>query len=387
MHFSGILATGLLVATAQAERVLQIVTNVADWYPATGPTAGDGTPKQSGYWLTEFTHSYDVFAEAGWDIDIASPLGGLGPADPQGFVFYTGDAVTMKYVETNADGNMFVPLTENTLAIADVNVADYDAIFFVGGTSAMFDFPIDSVHDFVRKAWEAEKVVASVCHGSVALADVKLTNGEYLVENKMVTGFANAEEERLGRSNACVFCYMGLDPTCDPTTCDGPHMPTEYITPRDPVTYKPTADGVASYLLEDRLKLHGAKYVSTDQDWDNFYFRPHVVTDGRLVTGQNPGAGKETAEATVAAVHRGVTHPDSVTAVLESNFCTPHMQAATDTPSVCTPRGILPEHMCSSDSDCADDKECSCTRNHHLRSLLFGSSSKLDSDNTLCVCV
>jgi putative intracellular protease/amidase len=380
MLFRQLLATVVLVPTASAERVLSIVTNVGEWYPITGPTAGNGIPKQDGYWLTEFTHSYDAFAMEGWDIDVASPLGGRGPADPSGFVFYANDPVTQKYVVTDDNGVSSVPLTENTLALEDIDVSDYDAVFFVGGTSAMFDFPRPDVHDFVRRVWEADKILATVCHGAVALADVVLSNGKYLVEDKLVTGFANDEEENLGRSGACTFCYLGMDPTCDPATCDGPYMPTEYVTARDPVTYAPKEGGEASYRVEDRLKLRGAKYVSTFQDWDTFYFRPHVVTDGRLVTGQNPGAGKETAEATIAAFRRSVEHPAALEATLESNSCTPHAQTATDAPAVCFPSGILPEHGCSSDLDCGDGKACTCS--HSARRLLFGGVH-----NALCVCV
>jgi len=291
----------IAVSVAHSARVLQIVTSVGQWMPATGPSGTAGSLKPTGYWLAEFTHSHDVFKEAGWEIDVASPFGGKGPADPQGFVFYQADPITQKYVAKNSTTNeSYVPLTENTLALSAVDASKYDAVFLVGGTGAMFDFPHSvHLHNVVRRMWEAGKVVAAVCHGPVGLANLKLTDGSYLVANKIMTGFSNDEEAVLGRVNVCVFCYLGFEPGCDPATCDGPYMPTEYYLNRT-VTANSTlnnATGVPSFLIESQLKLRGAKYVSTFQDWKTFYFRPHVVVDGRLVTGQNPGSSVGVAQA------------------------------------------------------------------------------------------
>jgi len=338
----------LFTSSVTGYRVLEVVTNIGQWQPQTGPVGIAGEWKPTGYWLVEFTHSYDVFKSAGWEIDVASPTGGLGPADPQGFIFYANDPISQQYVAKNTTTNTFyVPLTQNTLSINSVDPSRYDAIFLVGGTGAMFDFPFSKgLKDVVRYMWEHNKVVAAVCHGPVALADLTLSDGSYLVSGKLMTGFSNDEEQSLGYANACVFCQL---PSCDPATCQGPYMPTEYYLKRNHSNGMAGLDntGSSSFLVESQLKLRGAKYVATYQNWTSFYFRPHVVVDGRFVTGQNPGAGFQTAQAAVTAVERLGKNCPSTNMVLQSTFCTPIQQLPTDPPTVCTTEG---KDLCSSSS-------------------------------------
>jgi putative intracellular protease/amidase len=243
-----------------------------------------------------------------------------------------------------------LPLTENTLKTSDVNPSLYDAVFFVGGTGAMFDYIFDpAIPPIVRTLWESNKIVGAVCHGPIALTTVVLSNGKHLVDGKLMTAFSNDEELALGNANECVFCYQGIaayaGPACNlsnPFACYGPNMPAEYSVPRTPLTGTPDPSGKPTYLIETKLKALGAKYVATYQNWNNFYFRPHVVRDGRLVTGQNPGAGWETALKVVEAVRDSLHEPDHNTDnVLESQFCSAIQQAPTDPPVVCSTAGGL----------------------------------------------
>ena len=122
---------------------------------------------------------------------------------------------------------------------------DFDAIFYVGGHGPMFDLATDSTsHQVIREFWESGKVVSAVCHGPAALANVKLSDGSYLVDGSEVTGFTNSEEEAAGLTSAMPF------------------------------------------LLETQLKEHGGKFVKAD-DW-----APKVAVgkEGRLITGQNPAS-------------------------------------------------------------------------------------------------
>ena len=48
---------------------------------------------------------------------------------------------------------------------------------------------------------------------------------------------------------------------------------------------------VVPFLVEDMLKQNGGKY-SKSGDW-----QPHVVTDGLLITGQNPASSEPAAQA------------------------------------------------------------------------------------------
>ncbi|KAG2493353.1 hypothetical protein HYH03_008486 [Edaphochlamys debaryana] len=288
--------------------------------------------------LAEFTHSYTYFTSHGCNVTVASPAGGAGAPDPQGFVFYANDPLTQALVAKRPDGSPYVPATEATVAVASVSDQDleeYDIVFFVGGTGAMWDFINNTdIGRIVRRMWEGDKVVSAVCHGPMALVQATLSDGSRFLDGKVLTGFSNAEEEVLGPVNVCVFCFPGNEAAgCpvgfSPANCTGPHMPTEYY-----------AQG--SFLLEDGIKGAGAVYVSTEQNWKTFYYRPHVVRHGRLVTGQNPGAGWETAEAAFDAHRLLGRRGCPVSSQFADVFCSPIQQTATDPPVKCKTTGYIP---------------------------------------------
>jgi putative intracellular protease/amidase len=102
--------------------------------------------------------------------------------------------------------------------------------------------------------YEAGGVVAAVCHGPAALVGITLSDGRPLVEGKEVAAFTNAEEEAAGLTESVPF------------------------------------------LLQARLEELGAKHTAAAD------FQPHVVADGRLVTGQNPASATGVARAVVAAL-------------------------------------------------------------------------------------
>ena len=101
----------------------------------------------------------------------------------------------------------------------------------------------------IEDFWRAAKPVAAVCHAPAVLVNVRAADGEYLVKNRRVTGFSNAEERAVGLAE------------------------------------------VVPFLLEDRLKERGGIYAS-GPDW-----QPYAVVDGQLVTGQNPASSLAVAEA------------------------------------------------------------------------------------------
>jgi len=321
-----IVAVVLLACCSQVSstKLLMVVTNVGQFVQTTGPADQINHNKSTGYWLSELTHSYDVFKAANYTIDIASPLGGYAPVDPPGFVLYAMDPVTSSYVMKDSNNNSYVPLTQNTLSLAnmtDDQARSYDAMFVVGGTGGMFDYHNSTSLIRVTKVmWEAKKIVSAVCHGPVAWSNVMLSNGQYMVKGKTLTGFSNDEEQVLGKSVMCAVC--GLTPGCNVTTCGGPYMPTEY-----------TAHG--SYMLESKLKERGALYTATAQDWNTFYYTPHVVVDGRLISGQNPGAPRETAQAVVYALQvQANCSADQERAYFQAD-CSKIVQMPGDPPVVC----------------------------------------------------
>lgn len=202
------------------------------------------TGKSTGYYLPEVTHPYAALAEHGIHPIIASLKGGQSPLDQKSLNL--DDPINKAFW---ADPGRRA-LLEHTLKLADLDPLDYDGIFFAGGHGTMWDFKDDSVvKDFIKEIYENGGVVGAVCHGPAALVDVKLSNGDYLVDGKRLAAFSDAEEEAVGLTK------------------------------------------VVPFLLETELVKRGAKYTKAG------LWQAHVVTDGRLVSGQNPASATGVGEA------------------------------------------------------------------------------------------
>ena len=201
---------------------------------------------KTGFWSEEFAGPYYAFLEQGVQITIASPLGGRPPLDPKSELPEFQTEATKRF---DADETLQKKLS-NTLKLSDVKEEDYDAIFYPGGHGPLWDLTNDKlsialIESFYRKG----KPVAAVCHAPGVLRYVKNTDGSPLVEEKRVTGFSNTEEEGVKLTK------------------------------------------IVPYLVEDELKKLGGIYSKTS-DWGSY-----VVTDGQLITGQNPGSSVAVAQA------------------------------------------------------------------------------------------
>ncbi len=225
-----------------------------------GTSAITGWPV--GFWWGELTHPYWTFAEAGYQIDIASPKGGAlvgdsysDPEDASGYSAH--DLISLGFKKSPAHAG----LLSHTRAIADLDPADYDAIFVCGGQSPMVTMIDDTaLHGFVAQAYEAGKVVAVVCHGTCILLKTRLSNGDLLVKGKTWTGFANSEEKF-----ADTFVGKKIQP----------------------------------FWIEDEAKaLPDTNFVVQSM------FKSFAVRDGNLITGQQQYSGAAAAERVVAALCR-----------------------------------------------------------------------------------
>lgn len=243
-----IVGASALAAADQHQRVLMVVTN--------HDTLGD-TGKPTGLWLAEVAHPWAHFVDAGIEVTFASPDGGHAPIDPRSFDL--SDETNRRFWEDLEA----VEALATTTDLGEIDPAKYGAIYFAGGHGTMWDFPDDPAVELVTRAiWESGGIVSAVCHGPAALVDVKLSDGEYLVAGKTVTGFSNSEEEAVGLKDAVPF------------------------------------------LLVDRLQSRGAE-VSVADDWQT-----HVISSGRLITGQNPGSAGEAAQRIVTAMVGETTGAD-----------------------------------------------------------------------------
>lgn len=207
------------------------------------------TGKPTGYYLPELTHPLYALKNAGFAFDIATPNGGEAPMDPKSKKL--DDPENKKFVE---DPQM-MHLVEHTQKLSDVNALPYRAILFPGGHGPMWDLANDAQSQkLVREVYEGGGIVAAVCHGPAALANVKLTDGKFLVEGKKLTAFTNDEEAAVQLSK------------------------------------------VVPFLLESKLVSHGAQFKKADVWKDN------VIRDGQLITGQNPASAKSLGDELVKAL-------------------------------------------------------------------------------------
>ncbi|MCS3903295.1 putative intracellular protease/amidase [Methylohalomonas lacus] len=206
------------------------------------------TGEKTGFWLEEFAAPYYVFKDAGADITLASPIGGQPPLDPKSDQPDFQTAATERFKQ---DSEARVALSK-TQPLANINPDDYDAVFYPGGHGPLWDLAEDE-HSIalVESLYAAGKPVAAVCHAPGVFRHAHTADGKPLVENRKVTGFANSEEEAVGLTQ------------------------------------------VVPFLVEDMLKQNDGDY-SKAADW-----QPYVVTDGHLITGQNPASSESAAEATL----------------------------------------------------------------------------------------
>lgn len=206
------------------------------------------TGKPTGFWLEEFAAPYYAFLDSGADITLASPLGGQPPLDPKSD---EPDAQTEATQRFKKDPQAQAVLA-STQRLADVKAGAFDAVFFPGGHGPLWDLAENGyVMALVKDFYPNGKIVSAVCHAPAVFRHVKTAEGQFLVNDRNVTGFSNAEEEAVGLTD------------------------------------------VVPFLVEDMLKDHGARYTSAD-DW-----QPHIVVDGRLITGQNPASSVGVADAVI----------------------------------------------------------------------------------------
>ncbi|GJJ05149.1 dimethylallyltransferase [Duganella rhizosphaerae] len=204
------------------------------------------TGHKTGFWLEEFAAPYYALKEAGAQLTVVSPLGGQPPLDPKSDAPESQTPATVRF-KADADAQAVLA---HTGKLAEVSAADFDAVFYPGGHGPLWDLAEDRASIALIEAMlAAGKPVAAVCHAPGVLRHVKAADGSPLVRGKQVTGFTNTEEEAVGLTK------------------------------------------VVPFLVEDMLKEHGGIYSKVG-DW-----QPYAVTDGLLVTGQNPASSEAAAAA------------------------------------------------------------------------------------------
>ncbi|WP_219825910.1 methyltransferase [Nonomuraea typhae] len=200
------------------------------------------TGRATGFHVPEAARPHRIFVEAGHTVDFASARGGQPPRDG----VKPGDFEAARFLAENGEALC------NTLRLADLDPADYRAVYLVGGHGTMWDFPVNqALARLLAAVYERGGVVAGVCHGPAGLVGVRLADGTPLVDGKLVSAFTNEEETAVGLI------------------------------------------GVVPFALESRLVELGARFTKAAA------FAAHAVSDRRLITGQNPASAVRVARLVV----------------------------------------------------------------------------------------
>jgi putative intracellular protease/amidase len=209
------------------------------------------TGHKTGFWLEEFAAPYYVFKDAGLDITLASPLGGQPPLDPKS----DDPSAQTKATERFRADPAAQALLARTQPLSTVVHEEFDAVFYPGGHGPLWDLAEDTASiKLIESMLAAGKPVAAVCHAPAVLRHPKTGDGKSVVHGKQVTGFTNTEESAVGLTD------------------------------------------VVPFLVEDMLTSNGGFYSKGD-DW-----QPHVVSDGLLITGQNPASSEPAAHALMSVL-------------------------------------------------------------------------------------
>ncbi len=207
------------------------------------------TGHKTGFWLEEFAAPYYVFKDAGANITLASPAGGQPPLDPRSD---EPDAQTPATDRFRADRDAQQQLA-TTLPLKQIDAAKFDAVFYPGGHGPLWDLARDADSIALIETFDrANKPLGLVCHAPGALIAARTADGKPLVAGRKVTGFSNSEEEAVGLT------------------------------------------AVVPFLIEDEFARLGGNY-SKGPDW-----QPYALSDGHLVTGQNPASSEAVAKALLA---------------------------------------------------------------------------------------
>jgi len=198
----------------------------------------------TGVFASELTVPYYAFLDAGMQVDLASPAGGVVPVEP----LSVKEAIrTPSDDRALGDTDLRARLMDS-LPIAEVDFTRYDLVYFAGGWGAAFDLGQSALLGIrVSEAYAAGRVIGGICHGPLGLLQARGPDGGLLVKGRRITAVTDRQVRQLGVE----------------------------ITPLHP---------------ESALRAAGARFEGRTHPVRDF-FANYYVADDRLITGQNQNAG------------------------------------------------------------------------------------------------
>ncbi|WP_089937492.1 type 1 glutamine amidotransferase domain-containing protein [Convivina intestini] len=223
------------------KKILIVLTNM--------PTYGQADDA-TGLWLGEATEFIDEFRDSDVTFDYVSPHGGYVPVDPRSLKF--ADENIFGYYRSSDFQNRAL---RNSKRPAEINPADYVAIYYTGGHGVMWDFPHDNgLAQIAQTIYQQGGYLSSVCHGIAGLFFLQNDQGHPLIAGKKITGFTTTEEYLSGKFKKIPFWN------------------------------------------EKVAQEQGASFKKARA------YKPFAIQDGRIITGQNPFSPRQTARLLRAAI-------------------------------------------------------------------------------------
>ena len=212
---------------------------------------GETTGQPSGVFASEMTIPYYEFLDANMEVDVASIKGGEIPVDPQSFYYFLESKEDKRFEEDET----FQAKVKNSIPIADLDLKDYDLVFFAGGWGAAYDMNDEVVAQKVSDAYyNSDVIMGSVCHGALAFTEARDKNGDYLIKGRPMSGVTQKQ-----------IITFGIE-----------------FTPYHP---------------EEEIKKAGAIYkADKSKKIDQFATITVIDQEKRFVTGQNQNSSHDTAQ-------------------------------------------------------------------------------------------
>lgn len=246
LHWLGLHPDGSEERYAVAGKKALIVTTSHAVLNKPGETTGNPT----GVFASELTIPYYEFLDNGMQVDVASIKGGEIPVDPQSFYYFLKAPEDERFEEDD----VLQAKVKSSLALKDVDLEDYDLVFFAGGWGAAYDMNSEIVATKVSDAYyESDAIMGSVCHGALAFTEAKDESGDYLVKGRTMTGVTQEQLDVLG------------------------------------IEFTP-------YHPEEELRKAGANYKANHAIIDPLATITVIDEEKRFVTGQNQNSSHDTAQ-------------------------------------------------------------------------------------------
>ncbi|WP_338759336.1 nuclear transport factor 2 family protein [Bernardetia sp. ABR2-2B] len=217
----------------------------------------ENTTLTTGNSFSEIAIAYSEYQKAGYHVDFVSPKGGKIP-----LAYINPSDSTHLSALYNSDFMYAIAHTKKPL---EIKSTEYDIVLFTGGSAPSFDIPQNAeIQDVAMKIYNQNGVIAAVCHGTSGIANLKTSDGSYLVNGKNINGYPKEYE------NQNSLLYQNFP-----------------------------------FIIEEEIEKNGGTFKYGERA------KAYYVIDGRLVTGQNFQSSKVVAQKSIEVSKKVATNNDS----------------------------------------------------------------------------